>query len=45
MNTDFNWKKLYKIAGISALVIVSIIPVQVVVFSVIVGRKMFVMAR
>lgn len=34
MNTDFNWKKLYKIAGISALVIVLIIPVQVVIFSV-----------
>jgi len=33
MNTDFNWKKLYKIAGISALVIVLIIPVQVVIFS------------
>jgi hypothetical protein len=33
MNTDFNWKKLYKVAGISALVIVLIIPVQVVVFS------------
>ncbi len=34
MNTDFNWKKLYKVAGISALVIVLIIPVQVVIFSV-----------
>ena len=33
MNTDFNWKKLYKVAGISALVIVLIIPVQVVIFS------------
>jgi len=34
MNNEYNWKKLYRIAGISALVIVLIIPVQVVVFSV-----------
>ncbi len=33
MDKEFNWNKLYKIAGVAALVVVMIIPIQVVIFS------------
>jgi len=33
LNPDLNWEKLYKVGGISALVIVLIIPVQIIIFT------------
>ncbi len=34
MDKEYNWNKLYKVAGLAALMIVLIIPIQIVVFSV-----------
>lgn len=34
MNKEYNWDKLYRIAGLAALVIVMIIPIQVLIFTV-----------
>lgn len=33
LNPDFNWDKLCKIGGISALIIVLIIPIQIIIFT------------
>lgn len=33
MDKEYNWNKLYKIAGLAALVIVLIIPIQILIFS------------
>lgn len=33
-NSDFNWNKLCKVGGISALIIVLIIPIQIIIFTV-----------
>lgn len=33
-NSDFNWDKLCKVGGISALIIVLIIPIQIIIFTV-----------
>ena len=33
-NSDFNWYKLCKVGGISALIIVLIIPIQIIIFTV-----------
>jgi len=33
LNPDFNWHKLCKIGGISALLIVLIIPIQIIIFT------------
>ncbi|GAB1405946.1 hypothetical protein MASR1M74_31280 [Lentimicrobium sp.] len=33
MDKEYNWNKLYKIAGLSALMIVLIIPIQILIFS------------
>jgi hypothetical protein len=33
LNVEYNWAKLYKIGGIAALIIVSLIPVQIIIFT------------